>query len=164
VLLYTVALKKRTPQSIVLGGLAGGLLPLIGCVAATGGLSAASLFLCVSIFFWTPPHFWSFSLLHLQDYAKAGVPVAPLVVGTQRAESSILAYSAALVVSTFFPVMFRTAGLVYLCAAVLLGGVLLATAWNTLRGARRGSTRGLYRLLSLYLGLLLVSSVVDALV
>jgi heme o synthase len=164
VLLYTMVLKRRTPQSIVLGGLAGGILPLIGCIAVTGGVSAASLFLSVSIFFWTPPHFWSFSLLHLQDYAKAGVPVAPLVVGAQRAGNSILAYAAALVISTFFPVMFRTAGLVYLCAAVLLGGVLLATTWSTLRHVGRGSTLGLYRLLSLYLGVLLVASVVDSLV
>jgi protoheme IX farnesyltransferase len=163
VLLYTIALKRRTPQSIVIGGLAGSLLPVIGCVAVTGRLTAPSLFLGISIFLWTPPHFWTFALLHLQDYSNAGLPVAPLVFGVQRVRIEILAYTAALVLSTFLPVLFRSAGLVFLGAAMLLGGVLLAAASSAWRREGNESALRLYRLLSLYLGLLLAASAVDAL-
>ena len=162
VLLYTTALKKRTPQSIVVGGLAGSMLPVIGSVAATGRLTAPSLFLGISIFLWTPPHFWTYALLHVRDYSNAGLPVAPLVFGERRVRKWVLAGTAALVLSTFLPVLFRSAGLPYLFAAILLGGVLLAAAGKA--GAEEGPTLRLYRLLSLYLGLLLAASAVDALV
>ena len=164
VLLYTIALKGRTPQSIVIGGLAGSLLPVIGCVAVTGKLAAPALFLGISIFLWTPPHFWSYALLHLEDYSNARLPVAPLAYGTRRAWRGILAYSAALVLSTFLPVLFHSAGVVLLCAATVLGVVLLAAAGNAWRRASDGSALRLYRFLSLYLGLLLAASAVDALV
>lgn len=161
--LYTMALKRRTSQSIVFGGVAGGLLPLIGCVAATGRVNVASLLLCVSIFFWTPPHFWSYALLHLQDYSNAGVPAAPLVWGARRARTAILASAAVLVLATFLPILFRSAGLVFLCAAMVLGCVLLVTAGIAWRSTSLESARRLYRVLSFYLGLLLIASAVDAL-
>jgi protoheme IX farnesyltransferase len=164
VLLYTVVLKRRTAQSIVFGGLAGGLLPVIGSVSASGKLTVPALLLGVSIFLWTPPHFWSYALLHLQDYSNAGVPVAPLVFGAQRARNAILAYTVALVMSTFLLVLFRSAGPVFLGAAILLGVVLLAAAFNAWWRPGQESALRLYRLLSLYLGLLLAASAVDVLI
>ena len=163
VLLYTLALKRRTPQSIVIGGLAGSLLPVIGSVAVSGRLTAPSLFLGLSVFLWTPPHFWTYAFMHLPDYANAGLPVAPLVFGVPRVRRGILAYTAALVLSTFLPVLFRSAGPVFLGAAILLGGVLLAATGAAWRRAEARPALWLYRFLSLYLGLLLAASAADAL-
>ncbi len=164
VLLYTMVLKRRTPQSIVIGGLAGGLLPLIGSVSATGRLAVPAIMLGISIFLWTTPHFWSLALLHLQDYSNADIPVAPLVFGERRARNGILAYTVALVMSTFLPVLFRSAGPVFLGSAILLGGVLLAAALAAWWRPGHESARRLYRFLSLYLGLLLAASAVDAII
>jgi protoheme IX farnesyltransferase len=163
VLLYTMVLKKRTAQSIVIGGLAGGLLPVIGSVSATGRLAAFALLLGISIFLWTTPHFWSLALLHQQDYANAGLPVAPLVFGERRARNGILAYTVALVISTLLPALLRSAGPVFLGSAIVLGGLLLAAALAAWWRTGQESVRRLYRFLSLYLGLLLAASAVDAL-
>ena len=163
VLLYTLVLKNRTPQSIVIGGLAGSLLPVIGGLAASGRLEAASLFLGFSVFLWTPPHFWTYALLHLEDYSKVGLPVAPLAYGVRRARRGILAYTAALVLSSFLPVLFGVAGPAYLGAAIVLGGLLLAAAGGAWRRTESRPGLGLYRFLSLYLGLLLAASAVDGL-
>jgi protoheme IX farnesyltransferase len=163
VLLYTLVLKRRTPQSIVIGGLAGSLLPVIGSVAASGRLAASALFLGLSIFLWTPPHFWTYALLHLEDYSGSGLPVAPLVYGVRQVWRAILAYTAALVLSTFLPVLFRSAGPPFLGAALVLGGLLLAAAGGAWRRAESRPALRLYRFLSLYLGLLLAASAVDAL-
>jgi protoheme IX farnesyltransferase len=164
VLLYTMVLKRRTPQSIVIGGLAGGLLPVIGSVSATGRMAVSALLLGISIFLWTTPHFWSLALLHLQDYSDAGLPVAPLVFGERRTRNGILAYTVALVISTFLPVLLRSAGPVFFGSAILLGGVLLAMALAAWWRPGHGSARRLYRFLSLYLGLLLAASAADALI
>ncbi len=163
VLLYTLALKRRTPQSIVIGGLAGSLLPVIGSVAVSGRPTAPSLFLGLSIFLWTPPHFWTYALLHLEDYSKAGLPVAPLVYGVRQVRRGILAYTAALVLSSFLPVLFDAAGPAFLGAAIVLGGLLLAAAGSAWRRAENQPALRLYRFLSLYLGLLLAASAADAL-
>jgi protoheme IX farnesyltransferase len=163
VLLYTVGLKSRTPQSIVIGGLAGSLLPVIGGMAAAGRLNAAPLFLGLSVFLWTPPHFWTYALLHLEDYSSSGLPVAPLVYGVRRAWRAILAYTAVLVLSTFLPVLFGAAGPAFLGAAIVLGGLLLAAAGSAWRGGETRPALRLYRYLSLYLGLLLVAAAADAL-
>ncbi len=163
VLLYTLALKRRTPQSIVIGGLAGSLLPVIGSVAVSGRPTAPSLFLGLSIFLWTPPHFWTYALLHLEDYSQAALPVAPLVYGVRRARRGILAYTAALVLSSFLPVLFDAAGPAFLGAAIVLGGLLLAAAGSAWRRAENRPVLRLYRFLSLYLGLLLAASAGDAL-
>jgi protoheme IX farnesyltransferase len=163
VLLYTMALKRRTPQSIVIGGLAGSLLPVIGGAAAVGGLTAAPLFLGLTVFLWTPPHFWTYALLHLEDYADAGLPVAPLVYGARQARRGILAYTAALVLSTFLPVLFDAAGPAFLGAAIVLGGLLLAAAGSAWGRDEKRPVLRLYRFLSLYLGLLLAAAAADAL-
>ncbi len=163
VLLYTLGLKRRTPQSIVIGGLAGSLLPVIGGLAASGRVTGSSLFLGLSVFLWTPPHFWTYALLHLEDYSSAGLPVAPLVYGVPRARRGILAYTAALVLSSFLPVLVGLAGPAYLGAVIVLGGLLLAAAGGAWRRAESRPGLRLYRFLSLYLGLLLAASAADAL-
>ena len=157
----TVALKKLTPQSIVIGGLAGALLPVIGSAAASGTVSWMSVFLGITIFLWTPPHFWSFALPRAEEYSAAGFPSAPRVYGERGTKVMILAGAAVLVLATILPTLLRIAGLVFLAAAVLLGGAILAAAIILWRG--RGSPRIVYKLLSAYLGLILTFSVVDSL-
>ena len=126
---YTLWLKRRTPQNIVIGGLAGALPPAIGWASVTGTLSFAPLLLVAIVFMWTPPHFWSLALLRSDDYARAGVPMMPVVRGKPSTRRQILLYALVLVPLGILPAAIGIGGLLYLAAAVGLGGLLL---WNAL--------------------------------
>jgi len=118
---YTLWLKRRTPQNIVIGGLSGALPPAIGWAAVTGSLSLAPLLLVAIIFLWTPPHFWALSLWRSGDYARAGVPMMPVVRGKASTRRQILFYAAILLPTALSPAAVGLAGPLYLAAASLIG-------------------------------------------
>ena len=128
VLIYTAWLKGRTPQSIVIGGAAGALPPVIGWAAATGAVSLYPLLLFAVIFAWTPAHFWALALGCRDDYARAGVPMLPNVAGEAATRRHILAYAALTVALSFAPVAFGFAGKIYLALAALAGAAFLFRA------------------------------------
>jgi len=128
VAVYTLLLKRRTPQNIVIGGLSGALPPAIGWAVVTGSLSWQPLLLVAIIFLWTPPHFWALSLFRAQDYARAGLPMLPVVAGKRSTRLHILAYVLVLVPLGLAPSAFGMAGPLYLTAAAGMGALLL---WKT---------------------------------
>lgn len=133
VVVYTAWLKRRTPQSIVIGGAAGALPPMIGWAAATGtiGLDAALMFLVV--FIWTPPHFWSLALLRADDFRRAGLPVLPCVAGAAETRRQILAYSLLLAPAGALPAFTGLGGPVYAAVSVAGGAVFVWLAWRVSR-------------------------------
>jgi protoheme IX farnesyltransferase len=128
-----VWLKRRTPQNIVIGGAAGAFPPAIGWLAATGGLDVMPLLLFAIVFAWTPPHFWSLSLWAHGDYARAGVPMLPVVAGARETRRQILLYTVLLVLLSVAPWALGLAGAVYGIAAVALGAWFLHHAWRVHR-------------------------------
>jgi protoheme IX farnesyltransferase len=133
VFVYTIWLKRRTPQNIVIGGAAGAFPPVIGWAAATGSIELAPVVLFAIIFFWTPPHFWALSLFAHADYARAGVPMLPVVAGARETRRQILIYTVVLVTVSLAPVALGFAGVLYGAAAVLLGAGFLRHALAILR-------------------------------
>ena len=125
-IVYTIWLKPRTPQNIVIGGGAGAFPPLIGWVAATGDITAMPIALFAIIFFWTPPHFWSLALFVQTDYAKVGIPMMPVVAGEKSTRRQILAYSLVLLPLSMVPWWIGGTGIVYGISAALLSLVFLA--------------------------------------
>jgi len=136
VFVYTMWLKRRTPQNIVIGGAAGAFPPVIGWAAATGGIDLAPLVLFAIIFFWTPPHFWALSLFAHADYARAGVPMLPVVAGARETRRQILLYTVLLVPLTLAPVLLGFAGVLYGLVAAGLGANFLRHARAVLREAQ----------------------------
>jgi heme o synthase len=133
VFVYTMLLKRRTPQNIVIGGAAGALPPMVGWAAVTGDVGLASLALFAIIFMWTPPHFWALSLYRAKDYERAGVPMLPVVAGPEATRRHILAYALALLPVSLLPVALGFAGLVYGVIALAFGGgfaLLAARLWR----------------------------------
>lgn len=128
VVVYTIWLKRRTPQNIVIGGAAGAFPPLIGWAAVTGDASTLPVLLFALIFLWTPPHFWALSLFVRSDYAKAGVPMLPVVAGAKVTRAQILLYTVPMAVSAVAPWALGLAGAVYGVAATALSLVFLALA------------------------------------
>ncbi len=124
--IYTIWLKPRTPQNIVIGGGAGAFPPLIGWVAVTGEITMMPVLLFAIIFMWTPPHFWALALFVKPDYAAAGIPMMPNVAGEKSTRLQILAYSVILFLTTLAPVAIGGAGFIYGLAAVLLSGAFVA--------------------------------------
>jgi protoheme IX farnesyltransferase len=161
VFIYTIWLKPRTPQNIVLGGAAGAMPPLVGWAAATGALSLDALWLFAVVFFWTPPHFWALSLLIKDDYARTGFPMLPVVRGEEATRRQILLYSLLLVGLTVLPVVSGLFGLIYLAAALLLGAGFIGLAAGLLAKPSRAAARRLYLSTLLYLALLFVAMAVD---
>ena len=133
VVVYTLGLKRRTPQNIVIGGLAGALPPAIGWAAVTGSLSLAPLLLVAIIFIWTPPHFWALSLWRSGDYARAGVPMLPVVKGKAHTRLQILLYTLVLVPLGLTPAFVGAGGMLYLASAGLIGAWFLWEAIATFR-------------------------------
>jgi len=160
-LVYTVWLKRTTPQNIVIGGAAGAIPPMVGWAAVTGGLELPALYLFAIIFFWTPPHFWALSLLIKDDYAKAGVPMLPVVSGIVETKWQILLYTALLVALTVMFFTTRAVGLTYLATAVSLGAGFLYYGWSLLRRPGVLGARSMYLYSLLYLALLFVAMAVD---
>jgi heme o synthase len=161
VFIYTMWLKPRTPQNIVLGGAAGAIPPLVGWAAATGELSAQALWPFAIVFFWTPPHFWALSLLIADDYAKTGVPMLPVVRGEPATRRQILGYSALLVAVSLGPVATGLLGAGYLIAALALGSGFIALAVSLSRSPSRPAARRLYLSSLAYLALLFIAMALD---
>jgi protoheme IX farnesyltransferase len=161
-LVYTVWLKRSTPQNIVIGGAAGAVPPLVGWAAATGSLSWTALYLFAIVFYWTPPHFWALSLLMKDEYAKVGVPMMPVVRGEQETRRQIVLYSLLLYAITQLPFCAGGFGVPYLVASVALGGVFITFAIQLYRNPSRPAALRLYLYSLLYLALLFGAMVVDA--
>jgi protoheme IX farnesyltransferase len=125
VFVYTIWLKRRTPQNIVIGGAAGAFPPLIGWAAVTGGVAPLPVLLFALIFLWTPPHFWALSLFVRSDYAKAGVPMLPVVAGVKATRNQILLYTLPMALAAIAPWPLALAGALYGVAAALLTAVFL---------------------------------------
>ena len=130
---YTMWLKRRTPQNIVIGGAAGAFPPMIGWAAVTGSVSVESVLMFLIIFMWTPPHFWALALYRCRDYERAGVPMLPVVAGAEETRRQIWLYSLLLVPLAITPVLIGLAGIVYGVVSAVLGAVFLYLAWNVRR-------------------------------
>ena len=154
VFVYTMWLKRRTPQNIVIGGAAGAFPPMIGWAAVTGDVSLGSIALFAIIFMWTPPHFWALSLYRCADYAKVGVPMLPVVAGPAETRRQILIYSLLLVPVTFGPWFVGVGGPLYLAGAAILGALFLIAAWRVWRIATDRPAKQLFGFSILYLFLL----------
>ncbi|MGH6944057.1 MAG: heme o synthase [Geminicoccaceae bacterium] len=151
VLVYTMWLKRRTPQNIVIGGAAGALPPLIGWAAVTGNVSLAPVILFLIIFFWTPPHFWALALYRTEDYAAAGVPMLPVVAGTDTTRRHILTYTALLVPLALAPVALGFAGVLYAAVASALGVGFLVLAVRLWRDGTQRTAMQTFRYSIVYL-------------
>src|ERR1700751_4704329 len=161
VFVYTLWLKRTTPQDIVIGGAAGAVPPLVAWAAVTGGLSGTALFLFAIVFFWTPPHFWALSLLMKDEYAKAGIPMLPVVRGEDETRRQILLYTVLLYAATQLPFCAGGFGFVYLAASLGLGLAFIAGAVRLYRRADRASALRLYLFSLAYLALLFAFMVAD---
>ena len=162
VFIYTVWLKRRTPQNIVIGGAAGAVPPLVGWAAVTGSVSGTSVLLFFIVFFWTPPHFWALSLLMKDEYKKVGVPMMPVVRGESETRRQILLYSILLYAVTQLPFCAGGFGDIYLVASLTLGLGFIAGAVRLYRRADRPSALRLYLYSLAYLALLFCAMVADA--
>jgi heme o synthase len=154
VVIYTMWLKRSTPQNIVIGGAAGAFPPMIGWAAATGGIGIESVLLVLIIFFWTPPHFWALSLLRCDEYARAGVPMLPVVAGHEETRRQILIYSLVLAPIGASPWLLGYAGLAYGAAAVVGGALMIALSWQLWRRPSDSLAKRLFAFSILYLFLL----------
>ena len=161
VFVYTVWLKRTTPQNIVIGGAAGAVPPLVGWAAVTGGVSLDALLLFAIVFFWTPPHFWALSLLMKDEYARAGVPMLPVVRGETVTRRSIVVYTVILVAVTLAPVATGLFGLFYAVAAALLGGAFVVMSVRLLGSAERRPALRTYLFSLAYLAVLFAVMVAD---
>ncbi len=164
VLIYSIILKKTTVQNIVIGGGAGAIPPLVGWAAATGSLNVPSLFLFAVIFMWTPPHFWALALVRRKDYARAGVPMLPVVRGEQETRWQIFIYTLELVGLSLLLPLFGLGGSVYLIGAFLLGIWLLSAAWRLWKQGGNKIAWKMYRFSSMYLAFLFAVLMIDALI
>jgi heme o synthase len=172
VFVYTMWLKRRTPQNIVIGGAAGAFPPLIGWAAVTGGLDTLPLLLFLIVFAWTPPHFWALSLWASGDYARVGVPMLPVVAGARSTRRHIFAYTLVLVALSLLPWALHLAGAIYGIAAAVLGAGFVAGAWRVLRDRQDAAgvslthdapAKQLFRYSLLYLAALFAAIAVDRL-
>ncbi len=161
VFVYTFWLKRRTPQNIVIGGAAGAVPPLVAWAAVTGSVSGTAVMLFFIVFFWTPPHFWSLSLLMKDEYAEVGVPMLPVVRGVRETRRQILLYAVLLYAVTQLPFCAGGFGGIYLAASVLLGLGFIAGAVRLQRRADRASALRLYLYSLAYLALLFSAMVAD---
>ncbi|HSQ27645.1 MAG TPA: heme o synthase [Anaerolineales bacterium] len=163
VVIYSLLLKKTTVQNIVIGGGAGAIPPLVGWAAATGSLNFPSLLLFAVIFMWTPPHFWALALVRRKDYARAGVPMLPVIRGEKETRWQILLYTIELVVLSMMLPLLGLGGSIYLIGAGILGLWLLAAAWKVWRLGGNKLAWKMYRYSSMYLAFLFFVLMADRL-
>jgi heme o synthase len=163
VFVYTLWLKRTTPQNIVIGGAAGAVPPLVAWAAVTGGLSGTAFFLFAIVFFWTPPHFWALSLLMKDEYAKVGIPMLPVVRGEQETRRQILLYTILLYAVTQLPFCAGGFGIEYLAVSMTLGAAFIYCAVRLLRSAERRWALRTYLFSLAYLALLFISMPLDRL-
>jgi protoheme IX farnesyltransferase len=159
--IYTMWLKRRTPQNIVIGGAAGAVPPLVGWAAVRGSVSGVAVLLFFIVFFWTPPHFWALSLLMKGEYEKVGIPMLPVARGERETRRQILLYAVLLYAVTQLPFCAGGFGGVYLAASLALGLGFIAGAVRLQRRADRRSALRLYLFSLAYLALLFGAMVVD---
>jgi protoheme IX farnesyltransferase len=162
VFVYTLWLKRTTPQNIVIGGAAGAVPPLVAWAAVTGGLSGMAFYLFAIVFFWTPPHFWALSLLMKDEYAKAKIPMLPVVAGEDETRRQIVLYSVLLYAVTQLPFCAGGLGVAYLIPSMLLGGAFVAFAVMLLKKADRKWALRTYLFSLAYLALLFLSIAIAA--
>ncbi len=163
VFLYSLWLKHATVQNIVIGGGAGAIPPLVGWAAATGSLNIPSLFLFALVFLWTPPHFWALALVRKNDYARAKVPMLPVVNGEKTTRLQIFIYTIQLVILTLVMPFFDLGGSIYLISAIALGLWLLHTAWRVLTVQGNKEAYKMYRYSSMYLAFIFLALTIDSL-
>ena len=161
VLVYTMWLKRRTPQNIVIGGAAGAFPPMIGWAAVTGEISLASIALFLLIFMWTPPHFWALALYRTGDYAKAGVPMLPVVAGARATKAQMLIYTVLLFPLALAPWALGLTGAVYAAAAVVLGLLFILAAVRVWFDEGERAARQMFAFSILYLFLLFALLILD---
>jgi heme o synthase len=164
VAIYTAWLKRSTPQNIVIGGAAGAFPPMIGWAAATGAIGIESVLMFLIIFFWTPPHFWALSLWRCQDYARAGIPMLPVVAGAAETRRQILIYSLVLAPIGAAPWLAGAAGLIYGAAALVAGGMMARLAHQLYRLGDTAADRAAKKLFGfsiVYLFLLFAVLLID---
>ena len=159
--IYTVVLKPRTPQNIVIGGASGAMPPVLGWAAMRGEVGPEALMLCLIIFLWTPPHFWALALYRVEDYRKAGLPMLPVTHGNEFTRLQILLYTLVLFASTLLPFIFGMSGWVYLAAAVVLGAGFIGYAWKLWRSYSDALARKTFRFSLWHLSLLFAALLVD---
>ena len=163
VFVYTMWLKRRTPQNIVIGGAAGAFPPMVGWVAVTGDVTLMPVLLFAIIFFWTPPHFWALALYKAGEYAKVGVPMLPVVAGKPETRRQIVLYSLILVPLTLAPWGLGYASVLYGAPTAVLGAVFIAFALRIARDKTESAAKGLFAYSILYLFLLFALVIADAL-
>jgi protoheme IX farnesyltransferase len=156
-----VVLKPATPQNIVIGGASGAMPPVLGWAAVTGEVSTEAMLLFLIIFAWTPPHFWSLALYRTEEYAKAGVPMLPVTHGQAYTRLQVLLYTIILCAASLLPYVIRMSGLLYLAAALILGGVFLVYAVRIYRAYSDALAQATFRYSILYLALLFAALLVD---
>jgi protoheme IX farnesyltransferase len=164
VFVYTLWLKRTTPQNIVIGGAFGAVPPLVAWAAVTGGLDGTALYLFAIVFFWTPPHFWALSLLMKDEYAKAGIPMLPVVRGEDETRRQILLYTVLLYAVTQLPFCAGGFGVAYLVGSMTLGAGFIYCAVRLLRSADRRWALRTYLFSLAYLALLFISMPLDRLI
>jgi len=158
---YTVLLKPRTPQNIVIGGAAGAMPPVLGWAAVTAEAPPQAWLLFLIILVWTPPHFWSLALYRTREYAAAGFPMLPVVRGRRHTQRCIVAYTLALAAVSLLPVAMGMSGWIYLAVVAALDLRFVALAWRTLRGDRDADARRTFRFSITYLSTLFAALLVD---
>ena len=164
VFIYTMWLKRSTAQNIVIGGAAGAVPPLAGWAAVTGGLDVPSIYLFAIVFFWTPPHFWALALLIKDDYARAGIPMLPVVKGVAVTRRNIVVYTIVLVAISLVFITSGAVGWTYFASAVALGAGFLYMAWRLDPGGSISRARALYLYSVPYLALIFTAIIVDSVV
>src|SRR5215212_5360507 len=162
VFVYTIWLKRSTPQNIVIGGAAGAVPPLVGWTAVTGSIDPPAWYLFAIVFYWTPPHFWALSLLMKDEYARVRIPMMPVVHGETETRRQIVLYTGLLVVLTMLPVVFGFFGAVYAAVALALGAWFVVLAVRLQRAADRQSALRTCLFSLAYLALLFGAMVADA--
>lgn len=162
VIFYSVWLKKKTVQNIVIGGGAGAIPPMVGWAAATGNLSLAAWILFAIIFMWTPPHFWALAIVRIKDYSRAGVPMLPVIEGEEKTRKQILIYTVELIAVTLLLPAFNLTGVFYLISAVVLGAFLLYAAWKVFQFGGNKNAWTMYRWSSMYLAFIFLALMIDA--
>lgn len=160
-IIYTMILKPRTPQNIVIGGLSGAMPPALGWAAVADSVPAEAWLLVLIIFIWTPPHFWALALYRNKDYEKSGLPMLPVTHGQGFTRLHILLYSIALLGTTLLPFSVRMSGWLYLACAIVLGLRFVQLSWQLYQSYSDEKARQLFRYSILYLALLFASLLVD---
>jgi protoheme IX farnesyltransferase len=163
VVIYTIWLKRSTPQNIVIGGAAGAFPPMIGWAAVTGSLSLEPVLLFLIIFFWTPPHFWALALYRTEDYARARIPMLPVVSGDVSTRRQIMLYTLVLVPLGVAPWTFGYTGALYGVTALVTGAIMVMLGWQVFRESRPAerASRNLFAFSILYLFLLFAVLLVE---